>query len=304
MALPPPGLLGRRSMTRFDWSVFALLILAQLGVAREARAAESYDNCAGFITSLPAVIATPGTWCLKQDLSTAITTGIAITISTDNVTVDCNDFKLGGLAAGSATHALGIHAANRYHVTVRNCNIRGFNSGLTLNAGGGIGGKYLVEDCRFDGNTYKGLDVDGDGSMVRRNRVFDTGGSTINTLAFAITTSGSVDILDNTISGVAATSGGGGYARGISTDLNTSGRIIGNGISGLLGDGSGTAYAIENNSSDRISIRNNNLVGDGGSGSVGMICTSSSGRAKDNVVSGFFLAIGGCGDAGGNTVIL
>ena len=40
-----------------------------------ARAAESYDNCTGFIDSLPATITTQGTWCLRKDLAYAIAAG-------------------------------------------------------------------------------------------------------------------------------------------------------------------------------------------------------------------------------------
>src|SRR4249920_1444376 len=84
---------------------------------RLAHAAQSYDNCTGFITSLPATISTQGTWCLKQDLATAVTTGSAILINTNNVTIDCNDFKLGGLGAGLATLANGIYSLNRVNAT-------------------------------------------------------------------------------------------------------------------------------------------------------------------------------------------
>src|SRR5690242_4309124 len=102
----------------------SLLFLAgALLVPAAAAAAESYDNCSNTISSLPAVIATQGTWCLKGDLSTAITSGTAITINTNNVTIDCNNFKLGGLAAGAGTSTYGIFASNRLNATVRHCNV-------------------------------------------------------------------------------------------------------------------------------------------------------------------------------------
>src|SRR4029078_12340445 len=95
-----------------------MLLLAALAASapRSAHAAESYDNCSGFITSLPAVISTQGTWCFKQDLATAITSGNAISINTNNVTLDCNDFKLGGLAAGAGTMTYGVAATSRVNV--------------------------------------------------------------------------------------------------------------------------------------------------------------------------------------------
>jgi len=126
-----------------------------------AHGAESYDNCAGFITSVPASIDTAGTWCLNQNLSTAITSGNAISINVDNVVLDCNDFKLDGSAAGISTNASGIAANNRYNVTVRHCNVRGFLNGLSLY--GSSGGGHKVEDNRVDGNTSAGIGVAGYG---------------------------------------------------------------------------------------------------------------------------------------------
>ncbi|HEY0661599.1 MAG TPA: hypothetical protein VGD21_09825, partial [Lysobacter sp.] len=73
-------------------AVLAILLAGPVAPA-PAQAAQSYDNCTGFIDSLPATITTQGTWCLRKDLSTAMSSGNAITIATNNVTIDCNDFK-------------------------------------------------------------------------------------------------------------------------------------------------------------------------------------------------------------------
>ena len=89
-----------------------------LGLSTPARAAESYDNCTFTITSLPAVLSTPGVWCLKQDLSTNMTSGIAIDVQSNNVTVDCNGFKLGGLGGGPTSTARGIQSEDRANTTV------------------------------------------------------------------------------------------------------------------------------------------------------------------------------------------
>jgi len=166
--------MARVSVRALMFLVFALLF----GAMRTAHAAESYDNCTGFVTSLPAVISTQGTWCFKQDLATSITNGNAITIAANNVTLDCNDFKLGGLAAGVGTHAYGIYGggygAGRSNITIRHCNVRGFYIGVYFE--GTNGGGHTIEDNRFESNTYFGLQVEGDGSVVRRNRIFDTDG--------------------------------------------------------------------------------------------------------------------------------
>src|SRR5690606_20448934 len=108
---------------------------------------------------------------------TAITSGNAIHIAANNVTIDCNDFKIGGLAAGNASNANGIYAPAKQSATVRHCNVRGFRTGISfLDTGTHTGGGHLVEDNRLDNNLEYGIYVGGENSLVRRNRVYDTGG--------------------------------------------------------------------------------------------------------------------------------
>src|SRR5690606_30319107 len=179
----------------------ALVLFAGMAVAvapGSANAAQSYDNCTGFIDSLPATISTQGVWCLDKNLGTAITSGNAITIATNNVTIDCNDFKLGGLAAGDGSLATGIYAENRQNAAVRHCSVRGFQTGIRLDGGAG----HLVEDNRLDNNLYTGIRVSGDNNRVRRNAVYDTGGGNGFITSFGIDAEASV--VDNTVGGVFA----------------------------------------------------------------------------------------------------
>ena len=75
---------------------------------------------APFSTSLPAVITVQGVYCFTDHLSTAMTSGHAIDIQTNNVILDLNGFKLGGLAGGLGTLAIGVHAINRQNITIKN----------------------------------------------------------------------------------------------------------------------------------------------------------------------------------------
>jgi hypothetical protein len=275
------------------------LCLASLVASpRSARAAESYDNCTNFITTLPTTINAAGTWCLNQDLSTSMTSGTAIVVSADNATLDCNDFKLDDSTAGVNTAANGIGTSGNFNnITVRHCSIRGFFVGLTVTGSG-----HVIEDNRMDGNTGIAMDVEGDGSVVRRNRIFDTGGSITNGVARAISSFFNVDVIDNTISGVVAGNGTNQDAVGIRTSNNVSGSIRGNRIRGLVKNGSGQAIGILNFLSDRIAIRNNDLVGDASVGSFALTCTNGNGRARDNVISGFATAFSGCFNSVGNVI--
>jgi hypothetical protein len=235
---------------------------------------------------------------MKQDLATAMTSGYAVIINTNNVTIDCNNFKLGGLAAGLGTFTEGVFAQNRANIAVRHCNIRGFYVGVELS--GTTGSGHTVEDNRLDGNTFMGIKVEGDGSVIRRNRVFDTGLTTTTNYVYAMFATGTVDVLDNTIGNATAT--GNGYAYGIYLNSNIDGNVQGNMVRGLLPSGTGEAKAIYSGSSTRLSIDDNKLIGDASTGSTGIVCNTSQDRAKNNVINGFATAMTDCGDAGGNDV--
>jgi len=242
--------------------------------AMPAQAAQSYDGCKGFIDSVPATISTQGTWCLRRDVSTSQASGQAINITTNNVTIDCNDYKLGGLGAGQGTLTVGINALERSNITVRNCAIRGFLKGVVIN--NGTGGGHLVENNRFDNNTWLGIDIGGEGSVVRGNRILDTGGTTVigNPIkAVGIYATGNVEVQENLINGVAAASGSNGHAIGINPGHSAAGTIIGNNVKNIVADGTGWAYGISLfGTTGRASVENNTLVGTDAANSVAVWC--------------------------------
>lgn len=198
-------------MTALPRLIPVLLLLAGALLARPAAAAESYDNCTNFIDSLPATISTQGTWCLREHLGTNIATGNAISVNVNNVTIDCNGFKIGGLAAGDSSLAVGIYSFDNQNTTVRNCNVRGFSYGILMQGGAG----HLIEDNRLDNNLYRGIDVVGSNNRILRNVVYDTGGGTsLAPSVYGIRASGS--ITGNTVSGLFATTSDNAQLFGIS----------------------------------------------------------------------------------------
>jgi len=290
-------------MARANFVMLAALApVLLLSGQHRAQAAESYDSCTAFVSVLPTVISSQGTYCLRSDLSTAITSGNAIDIQANNVTIDCNHFALNGLPAGPDTQANGISTSGaiRDNAIVRHCSVRGFHYGISLGNGTGDGAGYVVENNRLEGNTYVGISVFGDGSIVRRNLVINTGGSTLHYYPNGIVAAGSVDILDNTISGVKAATGTNGGATGLGILNSPGSSIVGNRVRGLSPDGTGPAYGIDFPGTGRIAVRHNDLKGSPLAGSIGVRCNTAEQRAKDNVVNGFTTSISSCGDAGGN----
>jgi hypothetical protein len=278
--------------------VLALMCCGLFAYSPAAYAAQSYDNCNNFIDTLPATISTQGVWCLHKDLSTNITSGKAITIAANNVTIDCNDFKLGGLAAGPGSLATGIYAFDRQNATIRHCNVRGFYYGVVL---GGIGAGHLVEDNRLDNNLGLGIYVEGGNSLVRRNRVYDTGGYTGPYADSSMGIFAEGDIIDNIVAGVFADLSG-GLLKGI--EVRGSGnRVKGNVVSGfsLTATTGGASSAIGINAYGSPGfIAGNSVAGPGTVGISGSGITTS--FCMGNAVYRFTTPLEGCGvtDVGGD----
>jgi len=267
----------------------SVLALACAQSASPARAAESYDNCTGFIDSLPATVTTQGVWCLRQHLATSITGGNAVTIAANNVTLDCNDFKIGGLAAGNSSSAVGVRGMDRLNAVVRNCGIRGFLRGVYFTGGGG----HQIEGNRFDQNLYVSIHMDGEDNLVRDNRIFDTGGTTQYTNAFGIY--GNTDVIGNEVSGVYASSAGAiginVYGAGALVSGNRVRRLIpGNGHTalGLMATGIGSV------------VRENSVVTSSVVAGTGLTNSGTGGFCMGNAVRGFTTAYSGCTHATGN----
>jgi len=237
------------------------------------------------IASLPATITAQGTYCLHGHLATALSVGNAIEIATNNVTIDCNDHKIGGLAAGPGTQAYGIHATGRSNVTIRHCSLRGFKAGINLEGGG----YHVVEDSRFDNNTWVGIRVDGGGSAIRRNVVSDTGGW--GTGSRGIIAIGGVDVIDNAVGNVFADLDGGNTGViGIQVADPLGAAVTGNRIRGLVPDTSGTLTGIISIGSGPIDINGNVIQAAAGASDFGVNCSSGGGTARDNTFLGFSAA--------------
>ncbi len=157
-------------------SVAATLLCALVLVGRPAGA--ETINCTP-VNAVPIVITLPGVYCFTHSFVTSITSGDAILIQANNVVIDLNGFRLGGLGAGLGTNAIGIRSVNQQNITIKNGTIRGFKFGINLFCPAPCTSQgHIVEDIRADQNTYVGMQVLGTGNIVRNNQVVATGGTT------------------------------------------------------------------------------------------------------------------------------
>ena len=261
------------------------------------------------ITTIPTTITTQGIYCLNGNLAGSLATGKAITIDTNNVTIDMNGYKLGNLGAGPGTNAWGIYAYQRKNITIRNGIIRGFYYGIGLNDDPPYttSSGHLIEDVRLDGNIYMGIGILGSGNTARNNQVINTGtsanaygiyaaglgarvlnndvtdteGSGTAYAVFLDYSAGSV-VEGNRISNVISS---GSYAYGVSLSGSSGSVVEGNRISNVSPGGGGSATGIQlSTGSNNVTVSDNRIAGVVNNGIF--YITSSTGIYMNNTVSG------------------
>ena len=130
----------------------------------------------------PTVITQLGYYRLDSDLR--VSSGIAIRIESDDVTLDLNGHALIGPGTPANT-AIGIYAMGRSRIRISNGSISGFQYGIYLAdgadavlAGRAIFGSsgHLIENVKLYGNTFRAIRVEGRGNVIRTNIIEDTGG--------------------------------------------------------------------------------------------------------------------------------
>lgn len=160
------------------------------------------------IKSIPIKINTQGIYCLTDHVTTGISSGNAIDIKTNNVTLDLNGWKVGGQSAGLETQTTGIFSSGT-NIVIKNGIVRGFYKGIVLTGRGA-----RVEGILADQNTNTAIQVESQGALVSSNQIVDTGGSTVidtgdrspnqDAIAIAVKGFGSV-VKNNIISGLSGT---------------------------------------------------------------------------------------------------
>jgi hypothetical protein len=273
-------------------SPFLLALLAAVAAAPDARAAASLDTCTGFVDSVPATIATGGVWCLRADLTTAQSSGAAITIAASNVVLDCNAHVLASSAAAATSTTIGIRSAGRSGVRVRDCRVRHFHTGVSLD---GPGATLL--DSRIDDSRSAAVVLRASPGRVQGVRITATGNASAPSPLFrGIYALGDVDIVDNTVHetrGTHATK----KVIGILSQDGVSNLIAGNRVIGVDNAGAGGTLGVQVGvglAASRTVVRDNTLNrGDSAAAGTGISCTSTTNATAGNAVRGWTTAVGG-----------
>jgi hypothetical protein len=258
-------------MRTTHWRLLLCAALVAASFISAPRSALAQSNCDQFIYSVPTVIYSPGLYCLANDISTSLTSGAAVQINSDDVTLDLNRHTLDGLPAGKGTGATGIFGDQRSMV-VRNGTVRGFSNGMVLgNTGLPTSAiNNVVENVLAERNINLAISVSGPFAIVRDNRVTDTGGNTGFNQAIGIVTHGPA-------------------ARVLNNDVNHTFVSGGTGFGILFANGAVQNFAVNN----RITGADVGISFSGGAGA---------GKYRDNLTSGVTTPFvkGGATDAGNN----
>jgi hypothetical protein len=198
--------------------VARVFAVAFLYVLVTSQAAAETTQCTA-ITSLPYSIDVPGVYCLTDDLTTSISSGNAITINANSVTLDLNGHKLAGNAGATST-ATGILADTKRYVVIKNGTIRGFSRAVAIT--GVFPDVTIVEDLIVDKGWQTGIQVNGIGAVVRRNRIHNVVSSGLF-VAGILSTGTQHVIRDNDISEVRTTFIGG---TSVGIDVTTSNSVV------------------------------------------------------------------------------
>lgn len=262
------------------WVVLLCVLAWGIG-ARPALGAQSFDQCQYYVDTVPAMISTPGMWCLRKDLKVTGYANVAINIQASNTTLDCKGFALDGTAIDPSQAQWGIASDQQHDVTIRNCSIRGFLVGIAINNLASRGNS--VVNNRVWKSYSTGISVVGDGSEIRDNIILQSGNGGDGNSASGISAWGSVDIVGNLIHGVSAV---GSNAIAISANDFT-GHIVGNRVRGLTaGVVSQPSVAIAMIGATNAIVRDNDISGTGLPMTAGLWCRFSTGRVNGNVIKG------------------
>src|SRR5688572_9940499 len=251
----------------------AILTLSSLSSAR------AEVTACTVIGSLPAVINTSGTYCLKNNLIFTAATGIAIDIRSSPVILDLNGFWINNFPAGTSTQAIGIASTNRKDITIRNGIVRGFSVGIQFVGTAASG--HVIENMHLDSNRYNGIYIeDAKGVVVRNNNIQNTVVSN-STIGILLSGAKNITIQDNVVNSIGG--GAGGY--GIYAYVSDLVEILNNSVLNTMGTSSNAVFV---SGSTNVTVMGNRLLNGETAGSTGINVFGGPGiNCINNVIARF-----------------
>jgi len=123
------------------------------------------------INSLPYTILNPGFYFITKDLTYSSTSGNAITVNADNVTIDLMGFSLIGQGKTSGTSE-GIYMDGRKNVEIRNGTVRQFGH-RGIDEFSSSGSNHRIVNVRLVQNGGEAIALYGDGHIIKTCTAYD-----------------------------------------------------------------------------------------------------------------------------------
>jgi hypothetical protein len=294
----------------------AVLLFAWLGWPAAARA-ETKQSCTG-LTVLPANLFVSGRFCLHKDFSAAsYSGGRAIMLGEDDIILDCNGHRIA--ITDPANNDKGIQLGeNVSRVTVRNCVIDGFQTGIqTEGLDAALATRIHLHDNTVTNSRYVGFYVMGGDVRVERNRVAgvrgDLDGTAEGIRVFSIDGSGvGAVVRDNHVSDIRPALTG-HPAIAINVYSVNEPTVTGNTVTGVYGYTAWGTYGIDMTDVAGANVSNNVVLSpppevaplDGpqfyGIRVVPRVGEEDTNVCRDNVVGHFTNNVAGCVTSGNTT---
>jgi parallel beta-helix repeat protein len=125
------------------------------------------------ISSVPLTISVPGTYTVRNNLAYTATSGNAITVNSDDVTIDFNGYYLSCPVFGNTK---GIYVKDVAEVSVIGGKIVGFQVGCWFegSAGSSLNFGQLVDGVRFRGNSFAVYFIGSKDSVVKNCQFYNS----------------------------------------------------------------------------------------------------------------------------------
>jgi len=298
-------------MQGLAWFAIMVMVVAMPAPAR----AETF-NCTA-IDTLPATISSPGNYCLNKNFDqTYGVDSYALRLYGSDIVLDCNGHRI--RTTNAANTQVGIYSTpNPSGVTIRNCTIDGFQTGIFLQGTDNTGatGNRIVNNIVLHSRQI-GIYVIGSSNLIEGNQVSQNLGN-VNGIATGIFMyssdhqGGGNIIRDNVISDFKPQLGG-QPTTGMELDNMQDVTVTGNTISGLYAYTGSYVIGIRISDMTGSSISGNTISTPppaaapyDGSFNLGIWATSSGSDlstllCSDNTVGHFSNDIYGCGVITGN----
>ena len=236
------------------------------------------------ITAFPVVINTPGKYCVEKSTVYNTVLGAAITIESDNVTIDFNQHTLLGWSSSSNDLVAAIVANNHKNITLRSGWISGFPRGIAITGNSSDSRGHIIENMKVSNFYSTAITLNGDSSLLRNNKIYSSSYNARAGNKTGMQLSGSdIRVLGNYIFGVYTNATG--DAHGIRLISAPRALVKNNALSDLLTTDSSTlVYGILINQSSGVVLSNNRLLGIAGGGIF--FDSNSSGKYSRNITQG------------------